>query len=331
MEQQLLKRRVLLYTLAAALIIGLTATRIVFIVLFKKGNAHASSITASLTQSNTYEYPMYDVALAFGDSITQRGFEYENSGWLIHLSEMYTRRMDILNRGFSSYNTSRARLVADIVFPMRRNNLDNVASVNEMAITSEAALRRRASTESKWPSTDSTFPEYYPNVQLCTLFFGANDAVDPRDSRYVSLNEYSDNLEYLVNMLQDPNSDHYSPTTRIVIITPPAVGNVMSAEAFKNRGYTYAPQNNSLAQTYAEAAINVAKSRNLPYIDMWTAVEQLVEAVRQNATLMAGLNSDYDGYDAYLVDGLHLNSNGNELLFDLLSGTIESNWPEFTP
>lgn len=44
----------------------------------------------------------------FGDSITQRGFE---DGWVASLANHYTRKADVLNRGYGGYN-ARASLGA---------------------------------------------------------------------------------------------------------------------------------------------------------------------------------------------------------------------------
>jgi lysophospholipase L1-like esterase len=42
--------------------------------------------------------------LFFGDSITQHGFN-PSEGWISSLAYWWSRRVDILNRGFSGYNT----------------------------------------------------------------------------------------------------------------------------------------------------------------------------------------------------------------------------------
>ncbi|KAJ2861079.1 isoamyl acetate-hydrolyzing esterase [Coemansia erecta] len=227
------------------------------------------------------------------------------------------------------------------------------------------SLGRRASKKNNWPSTDATFPRFYPRVRLCILFFGANDAADPRDSRHTPLKEYPENLRYIVNMLRSPESPHYSPDTRILIVTPPAVGDKMSEEWFKHRGWWYGPQKNAVTKVYAEAAIKVAEDMGLPYVDMWTAVEQRVQASRllnptspstgnatvDGTTILVATdyndpkataksqdvlkrvepNSEYDGYDEFLTDGVHLNSKGNELLAKLVSSAINRNWPELRP
>ncbi|KAJ2216153.1 isoamyl acetate-hydrolyzing esterase [Coemansia sp. RSA 487] len=306
-------------------------------------------------EGDTYEYPMYDVALAFGDSITQHGYEYENSGWLTHFSARYARRMDILNRGFSGYNTTRAKQVAPLVFPIRKDALKKSTFAKRIESIKAMALGRRVLKKSKWPSRDGTFPTFNPKVQLCILFFGANDSANSRDGRHTPLNEYSENLRYLVNMLHDPESQHYSPDTRILIITPPAVGDKMTEEYFKDRGWKYNPHKNTVTKKYAEAAVAVARDLKLPFVDTWTAVERRVQGSRKRKLMLsstevatettttesnaeqsvkrAGLTNtdEYDGYDEYLVDGLHLNSKGNELLFKLVSEAINRNWPELRP
>ena len=59
----------------------------------------------------------------FGDSITQHGFQTENGGWLIILNSWWTRRADILNRGFSGYCSRWARYVVDDVVISEHPNL----------------------------------------------------------------------------------------------------------------------------------------------------------------------------------------------------------------
>lgn len=76
--------------------------------------------------------------VCFGDSITQRGF---SSGWTSLLADAYQRRADVINRGYSGYNSRWALHLLDHVFPQP------TASV--------------------------------PPPRLATIFFGANDAALP--------------------------------------------------------------------------------------------------------------------------------------------------------
>eukprot|EP00397_Hematodinium_sp_SG-2012_P062470 GEMP01084428.1.p1 GENE.GEMP01084428.1~~GEMP01084428.1.p1 ORF type:complete len:217 (+),score=42.22 GEMP01084428.1:72-722(+) len=43
--------------------------------------------------------------ILFGDSITQQSFSIDNGGWGARLSDHFSRRADVLNRGFSGYTT----------------------------------------------------------------------------------------------------------------------------------------------------------------------------------------------------------------------------------
>jgi len=46
-----------------------------------------------------------DVFMLFGDSITQGAWEPDMNGFGQRLSHIYARKLDVLNRGFSGYNT----------------------------------------------------------------------------------------------------------------------------------------------------------------------------------------------------------------------------------
>jgi isoamyl acetate esterase len=60
----------------------------------------------------------------FGDSITQQGFGVDGKvGWASLLAAAYTRRADVLNRGFSGYNTQHALDLVPRLFGAPPNNL----------------------------------------------------------------------------------------------------------------------------------------------------------------------------------------------------------------
>lgn len=43
--------------------------------------------------------------VCFGDSITQQAFNVKEQGWVAHLADIYSRKVDVLNRGYSGYNS----------------------------------------------------------------------------------------------------------------------------------------------------------------------------------------------------------------------------------
>lgn len=44
-------------------------------------------------------------AVFFGDSITSHGYSVAINGWLCNFAEWWVRRVDVINRGFSGYNS----------------------------------------------------------------------------------------------------------------------------------------------------------------------------------------------------------------------------------
>lgn len=59
--------------------------------------------------------PKRKKALFFGDSITQHGLNPSINGWLCEFSDWWTRRVDVINRGFSGYNSRWGVLIVDEV------------------------------------------------------------------------------------------------------------------------------------------------------------------------------------------------------------------------
>jgi isoamyl acetate esterase len=112
------------------------------------------SFSVNTSSAATYAHRMYPSFVLFGDSITQGC----NSTLLAALSDHYSRRLDVLNRGFSGYNTALAMPVLQQFFP---------------------------------PSTSTS------HVRLMTVFFGANDATVPGDPQHVPLDDYREYLRQM--------------------------------------------------------------------------------------------------------------------------------------
>ena len=239
--------------------------------------------------------------LLFGDSITQYSFgeiPNTNYGWGSLLSSAYQRRADILNRGFSGYNTRHAIDLVPKIFDDNREGNDN-------------------------------------KFLFCTVFFGANDSALPGQRQYVPLEEYGSNLEKIITSIRegctgttdekgatDVNGDRStassfsSPTSSssfpIIVITPPPV----DADAWKEwlGLYDEYDRNNDNTRQYGLAAKKVAKQMNCPTLDTWEL-----------------LGGDREDYGKHLVDGLHLNESGERLVFDGLLNLIKTEYPHLAP
>jgi lysophospholipase L1-like esterase len=77
----------------------------------------------------------------FGDSITQKSFG--PGGWAGLLADAYQRRVDVINRGYSGYNTRWALSLVEPIFPANITGKIELATVFFGA--NDAALADRTS------------------------------------------------------------------------------------------------------------------------------------------------------------------------------------------
>ncbi|KAJ5591504.1 uncharacterized protein N7459_001873 [Penicillium hispanicum] len=116
------------------------------------------TIVATPPESDEVGKP-YDQFFLFGDSITQMSSS-QRLGFGFHaaLQDAYSRKLDVINRGFSGYTTAHAVKLFPKIFP----------------------------------------PPQIATVRLMTIFFGANDACVPGHQQHVPLDQYKANLKYIV-------------------------------------------------------------------------------------------------------------------------------------
>lgn len=108
--------------------------------------------------------PRRPLFVLFGSSIVQ--YSFANDGWGAALADIYSRKADILVRGYSAWNSRRALQVMDQIFPK---------------------------DDSQQPS-------------LIIVYFGGNDSIGPHASGlgpHVPLSEYIDNIRKIATYLQD--------------------------------------------------------------------------------------------------------------------------------
>ena len=192
--------------------------------------------------------------LLLGDSITQQSFWVEHQGFGAALTEFYSRAADVVNRGFSGYNTRWFKWILPRLIP-------------------ESMLER---------------------VQLCTIFFGANDSVREGETQHVPLAEYSSNLQCIIRHVRQ-----LAPTAVIVLVTPPTVDTAL-----------WPTRSPSSAAAYAEVVREVVRAGN----DARLALLDLHELTLDD-----------------LRDGLHLNSSGNKKVFSGLQTLLRDQFPELVP
>lgn len=97
--------------------------------------------------------------------------------------------------------------------------------------------------------------------------------------------DFISNLRESVELVRSPSSLHYSPQTRIILITPPPV------TEFVER----VPE---LTKAYAEAVVALGAELGVPVVNAWAAF------------MRKGEEEGTGGLDRLLSDGLHLTSDG---------------------
>ena len=178
--------------------------------------------------------------VAFGDSLTQLGWgDVDTIGWVSLLASAYTRRADVLNRGYSGYNTRHAiELLPRLV--------------NELFPTSDTSVNDNTNEQREKSMSDS--------VLFCTVFFGANDAALPGVSpQHVPLEEYQHNLGQMVGKLQ-------ARGVCIIIFTPPPVDEVRWMAQWDQ---TESDRLNHVTRTYGVVCKEVAASYGCHVLDVF--------------------------------------------------------------
>ncbi|KAL4068069.1 SGNH hydrolase-type esterase domain-containing protein [Scleroderma yunnanense] len=207
-----------------------------------------------------------NVIVLFGDSLTQ--WSWRTGGLAQRLAADYARKLDVLNRGINGYQTKWAIPVLKQISAKQHEQL------------------------------------HVPKVELLTIWFGANDAAPPPSPQHVSRDEYMQNLTYLIDTIRSPTSPHYSPRTRIILITPPPVNSFQRPE-----------RNFDMTKSYAEAAKTTGAALRLPVADVWTEIWE-------------ASGKDEKALEKYLCDGLHLNAAGYEIVYNSVMSIIEEKYPE---
>lgn len=169
--------------------------------------------------------------------------------------------------------------------------------------------------------------ERLPKIRMFFVWFGANDACLPPSPQavrthpllafpnvanapaiQVTLEEFKRNLNTIMDLIRSPSSPHYSPSTQIVLITPPPVdAEVRNAELASRDPPRVPDRDRKHTQAFAEAVKEVARDAQVPSVDVWTKITATAE------------QQDGGKLDRYLSDGLHLTAEGYRLVTEGVS------------
>ncbi|XP_050257081.1 GDSL esterase/lipase At5g62930 [Quercus robur] len=170
----------------------------------------------------------------FGDSITEQSFR--SGGWGAALADTYTRKADIVNRGYGGYNTRWALFLLHHLFPL-----------------------------------DSTKPP-----AAATVFFGANDAAilgRTSERQYVPLEEYKENLRKIVFHLKECCP---TMLVVLIPPPPvdEAGRKEYAQSVYGEKAVELPERTNEVTRLYAEQCIELAKEMGLRSVDLWSKMQE---------------------------------------------------------
>ncbi|XP_028769920.1 GDSL esterase/lipase At5g62930 isoform X1 [Neltuma alba] len=172
----------------------------------------------------------------FGDSLTEQSFR--PGGWGAALANSYSRKADVLIRGYGGYNTRWALFLLHHIFPL-----------------------------------DSTKPPV-----ATTIFFGANDAAllgRNSERQHVPIEEYKENLRKIVRHLK---LQERSPAMLIVLITPPPVceegRDAYARSLYGENARKLSERTNEVTGEYAKACIETAEELGVRFINLWSKMQE---------------------------------------------------------
>lgn len=205
------------------------------------------------TEGDTVQ-PGRNRIVLLGDSITQQSFS--EGGWGSALADVYQRRCDVLNRGYSGYNT-------------------------------RWALELLKSDSGYFEDSGATV------TRLVTVFFGANDASSPETNlrQHIPIDEYKINLKEIVAFMQKK-----MPAAHVIVICPPPICDAMRLAFVKEHyGQDELDRTNENARIYSDAAEEVATSIEVPCLNLWKLMQELAPNDKWRDFLNDGLHLSPEG------------------------------------
>ncbi|XP_043724619.1 GDSL esterase/lipase CPRD49-like isoform X1 [Telopea speciosissima] len=175
------------------------------------------------------ERPLF---VLFGSSIVQ--FSYSEEGWGAMLADIYSRKADILVRGYSGWNSRRALQVVEQVFPK------------------DAAIQ---------PS-------------LVIVYFGGNDSMGPHSSGlgpHVPLPEYIENMRRIAIHLKSLSE---KTRIIFLSCPPVNEATIRERDSSYSGIFSPMDRTNEACRRYSEACLELCREMDVKAIDLWTAIQK---------------------------------------------------------
>ncbi|QPH01297.1 hypothetical protein C2857_005496 [Epichloe festucae Fl1] len=237
----------------------------------------------------------YPQLVLFGDSLLQQSV-YLQDGFSLQavLQSRFIRRLDVVNRGFSGWNTANAVKYLPEIFPE--------------------------------PTPSG------PKLKYLIILFGANDAVLPlpTSSQHVPIEQYKENLTKIIT---HPHIKQHRPKI-LLVTPPPVdeikVTRLNLAEGHASALRTSA----TTAAYSEKAREVARENPGVVLIDLWTAVmDKAMSMAPQDwkpgsPWLGSPENGQQGGLDSLLPDGLHLSGSAYKIFYDEIKSHVGEEWTD---
>ncbi|KAL2559824.1 GDSL esterase/lipase-like [Forsythia ovata] len=168
----------------------------------------------------------------FGDSITERSFQ--PGGWGAALTDTYSRKADVLLRGYSGYNTNMALPLLQRLFPVG----------------------------------------YESPFVAATIFFGTNDAAllgRTGENKHVPIEVYTQNLRTFVQHFKNCSP---KILIVLITPPPVDEQGRLEFERANNSAVELPDRTNEATGVYAQKCVELAKELELPSINLWSKMQE---------------------------------------------------------
>lgn len=177
---------------------------------------------------------MRENIVLFGDSLTEQSFRV--NGWGASLANNYSRKADILVRGYGGYNTRWALFLLHHLFPL-----------------------------------ESTKPPL-----ATAIFFGANDAAlsgRTSERQHVPIQEYKHNLQKMVLRLKSCSP---TMLIVLITPPPVCEEGrrAYAISLYGNNARELSERTNEVTGQYANACVEIAKEMGVAYINLWSKMQE---------------------------------------------------------
>ncbi|XP_051135904.1 GDSL esterase/lipase At5g62930 [Andrographis paniculata] len=171
----------------------------------------------------------------FGDSITQHSFG--SGGWGAAVADAYSRKADVVLRGYSGYNTRWALFLLNHIFPLG------------------------------WEK---------PPI-AATIFFGANDAAlldGTGKKQHVPVEEYKNNLRKMVEHIKSLSS---KTIVVLITPPPIDIGGrrEYARSRYGDKASNSPDRTNEITGIYAEECVALAEELGLPSVNLWSKMQEI--------------------------------------------------------